>query len=117
MGALSFSPSPITTTPAIEVVSSIRRIPSTAAWSAEILSPRPIQRPAPPARSPEIFPPPPTQRPADIAADSVTRTSSSARLRSGALAGTVETGLSTPSVTGGILLRVLAQEVEEERLH
>ena len=81
IGASSFSPSPITTTPAIVVVSSIRRMPSTAAWSAEILSPRPIQRPA------------------DIAADSVTRTSSSARLRSGALPGTVETGLSTPSVT------------------
>src|SRR5262245_25674037 len=71
----------MTTMPAIDVVSSIRRMPSTAAWSAEILSPRPIQRPA------------------AIAADSVTRTSSSATLRSGALAGTVETGLSTLSVT------------------
>ena len=55
----------MTTTPAIDAVSSISRIPSTAAWSAAILSPRPIQRPA------------------AIAADSVTRTSSSARLRSG----------------------------------
>src|SRR6185312_75597 len=45
---------------------SMWRMPSTAAWSAEILSPRPIQRQAP------------------RAADSVTRTSSSARLRSGA---------------------------------
>src|SRR2546425_2233561 len=58
----------MTTTPAIDAVSSMSRIPSTAAWSAEILSPRPIQRPA------------------AIAADSVTRTSSSARLRSGAAA-------------------------------
>src|SRR5579885_59482 len=46
-------------------VSSIARIASTAAWSAAFLSPRPIQRPAP------------------IAAASVTRTSSSARLRAG----------------------------------
>src|SRR6267378_2866516 len=46
-------------------VSSIARIASTAAWSAATLSPRPIQRPAP------------------MAAASVTRTSSSARLRSG----------------------------------
>src|SRR5512133_574758 len=65
IGASSFSPSPITTTPSIETESSIARIASTAAWSAAILSPRPTQRPAP------------------IAADSVTRTSSSARFRSG----------------------------------
>src|SRR5687768_1845128 len=65
MGASSFSPSPITTTPAISTVSSIRRIASTAAWSASFFRPRPIQR-------------------ADaIAAASVTRTSSNARLRSG----------------------------------
>src|SRR5205823_14085728 len=44
IGASSFSPSPITTTPSIETVSSIRRIASTAAWSALSLSPRPIQR-------------------------------------------------------------------------
>src|SRR5439155_9574222 len=68
IGALSFSPSPMTTTPAIRTVSSIARMPSTAAWSADSLSPRPIQRPAP------------------IAAASVTRTSSSARFRSGARA-------------------------------
>ena len=67
IGASSFSPSPITTTPAIETVSSIARMPSTAAWSAASLSPRPIQRPA------------------ASAAASVTRTSSSARLRSGRL--------------------------------
>src|SRR5262249_43150532 len=65
IGASSFSPSPITTTPSMTTVSSIARIASTAAWSAAILSPRPIQRPAP------------------IAAASVTRTSSSARFRSG----------------------------------
>src|SRR5688572_3344828 len=57
----------MTTTPDMETVSSMKRMPSTAAWSAAILSPRPIQRPA------------------AIAADSVTRTSSSARLRSGAV--------------------------------
>src|SRR5579884_1558003 len=65
IGASSFSPSPITTTPDMTTVSSIARIASTAAWSAAFLSPRPIQRPAP------------------IAAASVTRTSSSARFRSG----------------------------------
>src|SRR5262249_30976599 len=56
---------PMTTMPSIETVSSISRIASTAAWSALSLSPRPIQRAAP------------------IAAASVTRTSSSARFRSG----------------------------------
>src|SRR6188508_3401342 len=66
MGASSFSPSPMTTTPFIVTVSSIARIASTAAWSAASLSPRP------------------TQRAQLSAADSVTRTSSSARFRSGA---------------------------------
>src|SRR5207249_4708586 len=61
----SFSPSPITTTPSIETVSIMRRIASTATWSAEYLSPSP------------------THRPAANAAASVTRTSSKARLRSG----------------------------------
>ena len=74
IGASSFSPSPITTTPAIAAVSSMIRIASTAAWSAAFLSPRPIQRPA------------------AIAADSVTRTSSSATFRSGALSGGLCTG-------------------------
>src|SRR5437762_12774795 len=50
-------------------VSSIARIPSTAAWSAASLSPRPIHRAAP------------------IAAASVTRTSSSARFLSGGSGG------------------------------
>src|ERR687898_1142795 len=67
MGALSFSPSPMMTTPAMATVPSIARIASTAAWSAASLSPRPIQRAQP------------------RAAASVTRTSSSARLRSGVL--------------------------------
>src|SRR5436309_2084495 len=66
MGALSFSPSPMTTTPSIGTVSRIRRIASTAAWSAASFCPFPIQRAA------------------DRAAASVTRTSSKARLRSGA---------------------------------
>src|SRR5205807_2526179 len=66
MGALSFSPSPITTTPSIWTLSRIRRMASTAAPSADSFSPLPIQRDA--AR----------------AAASVTRTSSRARLRSGA---------------------------------
>ena len=70
IGASSFSPSPITTTPRIATVPISRRIASTAAASAPFLSPRP------------------TQRPAAIAAASVTRTSSSARLRSG-VSGTV----------------------------
>src|ERR671910_294610 len=59
----------MTTQPAIDTVSITVRIASTAAWSAAFLSPRPIHRPA------------------AIAAASVTRTSSSARLRSGALEG------------------------------
>ena len=66
MGASSFSPSPITTTPRIETVPMSWRIASTAAPSPPFLSPRP------------------TQRPAAIAAASVTRTSSIARFRSGA---------------------------------
>src|SRR4051812_45197704 len=66
MGALSFSPSPMTTTPRIDTVPMSWRIALTAAPSPPFLSPRP------------------TQRPAAIAAASVTLTSSSARLRSGA---------------------------------
>ena len=66
IGASSFSPSPITTTPSIETVLRTRRMASTAAPSAAFLSPRPIQRPA------------------ASAAASVPRTSSMARLRSGA---------------------------------
>src|SRR3954470_3194861 len=66
IGALSFSPSPITTTPFIWTVAIILRIASTATPSAPSLSPRP------------------TQRAAARAAASVTRTSSNARLRSGA---------------------------------
>src|SRR4029453_4029758 len=54
------------TTPFMATVSSIARMASTAAWSADSLSPRP------------------TQRAQLRAADSVTRTSSSARFRSGA---------------------------------
>src|SRR4051794_5813212 len=66
MGASSFSPSPITTTPRIDTVPMSARMASTAAPSPPFLSPRP------------------THRPAAIAAASVTRTSSRARLRSGA---------------------------------
>src|SRR3954447_2385073 len=65
MGASSFSPSPITTTPSMRTVSSIRRMASTAAPSADSFSPSP------------------TQRAAASAPYSVTRTSSIARLRSG----------------------------------
>src|SRR5439155_5752496 len=57
-------PSPITTVPSIERLFSACRIASTAAWSAAFSSPRPISREA------------------DNAAASVTRTASSARLRS-----------------------------------
>ncbi len=65
IGASSFSPSPMTTTPFIETVPISWRMALTATPSAPFLSPRP------------------THRPAAIAAASVTRTSSSARLRSG----------------------------------
>src|SRR6266540_1542168 len=81
IGASSFSPSPMTTTPSIETVSRIARIPSTAAWSALSFSPRPTQRPAP------------------IAAFSVTRTSSSARLRSGAFGGGIPASSDACSAT------------------
>src|SRR3954451_15216155 len=65
MGASSFSPSPMTTTPSMCTEPSRTRMASTAAWSAASLSPLPTRR-------------------ADAsAAASVTRTSSSARLRSG----------------------------------
>ena len=67
IGAWSFSPSPITTMPFIDTVLISVRIACTAAPSAPFLSPRP------------------TQRAAAIAPASVTRASSSARLRSGAL--------------------------------
>src|SRR4051812_9757420 len=55
----------MTTTPSMWIVSRTARMPSTAAWSAASLSPRPIQAAL------------------ASAAASVTRTSSSARLRSG----------------------------------
>src|SRR3954454_886286 len=66
MGAWSFSTSPMTTTPFMLTVPMSARMASTAAPSPPFLSPRP------------------TQRPAAMAAASVTRTSSRARLRSGA---------------------------------
>src|SRR6202011_2758833 len=64
IGASSRSPSPITTVPSIVRPLSAWRIASTAAWSAAFSSPRPISREA------------------ESAATSVTRTASSARLRS-----------------------------------
>ncbi len=64
MGASSISPSPITTVPSMATLSKARRIASTAAPSASFFLPRPIQRLA--ASAPA----------------SLTRTSSSARLRS-----------------------------------
>src|SRR5881398_1432614 len=64
----------MTTVPRIETVPISARIASTAAPSPPILSPRP------------------TQRPAAIAAASVTRTNSRARLRSGAWRGTARAG-------------------------
>ena len=66
IGALSFSPSPMTTIPSIGTEDSTIRMASTAAPSAPSLSPRPIQRLA------------------AMAAASVVRTRSMARLRSGA---------------------------------
>src|SRR5918993_1528333 len=83
MGALSFSPSPITTTPVIETEPSTWRMASTAAWSTASLSPKPILRAA------------------AMAAASVTRTSSRARLRSGAspwCRASISTSRSRPSI-------------------
>ena len=68
IGAWSFSPSPMTTTPFICTVLISVRIALTATPSAPFLSPRP------------------TQRPAAMAPASVTLTRSRARLRSGAWA-------------------------------
>ena len=65
IGAWSFSPSPITTVPRMPTVEISTRMAFTATPSAPFLSPLP------------------THRPAAIAAASVTRTSSRARLRSG----------------------------------
>src|SRR6202023_715892 len=67
MGASSFSPSPMTTTPSTAPPPSTTRMASTAAPSAPSLSPRPMNRAA------------------AMAAASVTRTSSIARVRSGAV--------------------------------
>src|SRR5271166_6366179 len=64
IGASSISPSPITTVPSIGSLLSSRRMASTAAWSAAFSSPRPRSRAA------------------LTAARSVTRTISSARMRS-----------------------------------
>src|SRR3954454_10676656 len=80
MGASSFSPSPITTMPRMETLPMSRRIASTAAPSPPFLSPRP------------------THRPAAIAAASVTRTSSIARLRSGASRRLFDVGMGPPSL-------------------
>src|SRR5579863_360602 len=66
IGAWSFSPSPMTTTPCMDTELMSERIAFTAAPSAPFLSPRP------------------TQRAAAIAAASVTRASSSARFLFGA---------------------------------
>src|SRR5512139_2585713 len=66
IGALSFSPSPMTTTPRMDTEFTSSRMASTAAPSPPSLSPRP------------------THRPAAMAPASVTLTSSRARFRSGA---------------------------------
>jgi hypothetical protein len=81
MGASSRSPSPITTVPSMASELSEVRMASTAAWSAIFSSPRPISLEA--AR----------------AAASVTRTTSSARLRSSftSLAIVSSVGVSAPS--------------------
>ena len=96
IGASSFSPSPITTTPSIEMLFSASRIASTAAPSASSFSPLPIQRAA--ASAPY----------------SVTRTSSIAMLRSGTSASfvagdqvevAVACALSCQIVPGGLRAR------------
>src|SRR4051794_6255601 len=94
IGASSFSPSPMTTTPSIWTVSSIRRIASTAAPSAVSFSPRP------------------TQRAAASAPYSVTRTSSMARLRSGR-AGVVASTAPGNLHDSGWLFRVGGQGLSE----
>src|SRR5829696_5107028 len=74
----------MTTTPRMETVPIRVRIASTAAPSPPFLSPRP------------------TQRPAAIAAASVTRTSSRARLRSGASRCTASSGGTSVTTTSGV---------------
>ena len=87
IGASSISPSPITTVPSMSTVSNARRIASTAAPSASFFLPRPIQREA------------------AMAAASVTRTSSSARLRSATSPGLRGLGASMGRSSEAILLR------------
>src|SRR5438067_10847006 len=94
----------MTTTPSIAMVWSMCRIASTAAWSADSFSPRPIHRPAP------------------IAAASVTRTRSSARFRSGAAPATGRRlhpfrGFDADQIEGATHDRLRrAAEAEAERL-
>src|SRR5581483_1648916 len=84
MGASSFSPSPMTTMPSIDTPDRTARMASTAAPSADSLSPRPIQRAA------------------AMAAASVTRTSSMPRLRSGtSWDGLAIVGSSSGTAVGG----------------
>ena len=88
MGAWSFSPSPMTTTPFIETVLISCRMALTAAPSAPFLSPRP------------------TQRAEAMAPASVTLASSSARLRSGACrpgSGVVAPGSAAGSTAGSAI--------------
>src|SRR5437588_10701106 len=89
MGASSFSPSPMTTMPSMATVWRTTRIASTAAPSAPSLSPLPIHREA-----------------ASDAA-SVTRTSSMARLRSGACFSAV---MDSKPIAGAILGHMTARE-------
>src|SRR5690242_16738922 len=89
IGAWSFSPSPMTTTPRMDTELMSVRIAFTAAPSAPFLSPRP------------------TQRAAAIAAASVTRASSSARFLLGACcAGWGVPGM--PTVPLSSLMRILS---------
>src|SRR3954447_1881945 len=90
----------MTTTPSIPMVEIITRIALTATWSAPFLSPRP------------------TQRAAAIAAASVTRTSSIARLRSGDSGeGTRLAGSMGPRLTGGQPERPHPEEERGRRDH
>src|SRR3954451_17362501 len=98
IGASSFSPSPITTTPSIATKSRTKRIASTAAPPAASLSPRP------------------TKRAAASAAASVTRTSSRAMLRSGFACELLASIGPNPSPTGVRLTMTIGVKLTTDRV-
>src|SRR6202171_2966565 len=99
IGALSRSPSPITTVPSIGILLSSRRMASTAAWSAAILLPWPRKRAA------------------ETAARSVTRTISSVRIRSSSCCGGTATISGIPQLSSTSQWRISRQTLVRVTSH